>query len=109
MNAGPGQKVDHRRRGLSTLDCRRSNLRWANYSQNGANTSRLPGKHGFVGLDSQAPGKYRGRVYVQGRSYTTATFACPVLAAAARDVLAVKLYGEFAVLNFQFIPLEVSA
>jgi hypothetical protein len=98
MDAAPGQKFDHEDR--NTLNCRRYNLRPATYSQNAANTSRRPGKYGFLGVDSQTPGAYRGRVYADGRSYTTKTFPSPVLAAVARDVLARELHGEFAVFNF---------
>jgi hypothetical protein len=107
MGAGPGQKVDHISR--ETLDCRKSNLRWATTSQNGCNRHTIKASHGFHGIIAARKNWY-GVVSVSGRSYYTKVFPSPVLAAAARDVLAQQLHGEFATLNFQFIPLaEVCA
>lgn len=104
MNAQKGQIVDHING--DTFDNRRANLRFASHRQNAFNCRRQPSKHGFIGIDSQTPGAWRGRVSVGRRSRYTATFACPVLAAAARDVLAKELHGDYAVLNFTFTPVE---
>lgn len=103
LNAGAGVWVDHRSR--NTLDCRKSNLRFATPSQNAANVSRRATKHGFIGVDSQTPGSYRGRVTANDKTYWTPTYRCPVLAAAARDLLAQQHFGEFAVPNFTFQPV----
>lgn len=98
--------VDHANR--NTLDCRRDNLRWATRSQSGANRVQHPPKAGFTGVAPNGSG-YRGRVKKDNRQHYTATYPSPVLAAAARDVLAQRLHGEFAVLNFTFTPVaEVS-
>jgi hypothetical protein len=99
MDAQPGQRVDHRSR--LTLDCRRHNLRPATYFQNACNRVRSkPSPYGFIGVESQTPGSYRGAVTVSRRRHYTKTFPSPVLAGAARDALARQLHGEFAVLNF---------
>jgi len=41
-------------------------------------------------------------VILSGAKHHTETFPCPILAAAARDVLASQLHGNFAALNFEF-------
>lgn len=99
----PAGLVDHR--DGNGLDCRRHNLRCASYRQNSFNCRRQASKHGFVGVDTQTPGRFRGVVKVNGRKFYTKTFPSPVMAAAARDVLAQRLHGEFAVTNFRFIPV----
>lgn len=108
MDAQPGQRLDHRSR--NTLDCRESNLRFATYGQNAFNRFySVRSKHGFLGVDSQTPGSYRGRVIVDGRSHYTKTFDCPTTAAAARDELARQLHGEFAVFNNPYIATAADA
>lgn len=101
MGAGPSQIVDHR--SSDTFDNRRSNLRFATTAQNTFNRRQAPSRHGFIGIDSQTPGRFRGRVTAGGKSHYTATFPCPILAAVARDVIARQIHGEFAVLNFPYV------
>jgi hypothetical protein len=96
-NATPEQKVDHESR--NTLDCRRHNLRWASRRQNVFNRICRPNSLGFIGVYLKGNG-YRGRVMIDGRTRYTPAFPTIALAAAARDVLAKQLHGEFAVLNF---------
>lgn len=99
VDAKPGERWDHEDR--NTLNCCEYNLRLATGSQNAANrTITKPSKFGFIGIDSQTPGTFRGRVHLDGRNHYTKTFRCPRQAAQARDALAVKLQGEFCVLNF---------
>jgi hypothetical protein len=99
MDAKPGQRVDHINR--NTLDCRRENLRFADYFQNACNRVRnSPPPFGFIGVESQTPGSYRGAETISRRRHYTKTFKSPALAAAARDALARELHGEFCVLNF---------
>lgn len=100
LAAQKGQLVDHVDR--NTLDCRKQNLRIATPQQNCRNRVARPSKHGFIGVDSQTPGSYRGRVFSDSRTVYTKTFSCPVMAAVARDVLAQQLHGEYAAFNFHF-------
>lgn len=100
-------QVDHINR--NPLDNRRSNLRLATPQQNLYNRRFKTAAHGFIGVWSQTPGLYYGKVMVAGKVTMTRAYPCPVLAAAARDVLAQKLHGDFAVLNFQFVPVQVAA
>jgi hypothetical protein len=102
MDAPKGVLVDHANR--NTLDCRRANLRLATSSQNLSNCIRRRGKHGFIGVKQQYQ-KFYGRVKVNGREYTTPAVTTPEQAARDRDQLAMRLHGEFAVLNF---PKEVA-
>ncbi len=55
----------------------------------------------MIGVRESGPNFY-GTVQVDGKAHYTRTFPCPILAAAARDVLAWQLHGEFATLNFEF-------
>lgn len=100
LGATPGQMVDHRNR--DTFDNRRANLRFASRSENARNCYRRSSNSGFIGVSSQTPGTWRGRVSVVDKSYYTPTFKCPLQAALARDILASRLHGEYAVLNFNY-------
>lgn len=108
LNPPKGVKVDHR--DGNGLDCRRDNLRQATSAQNSQNNrvskrSRL----GLRGVhERRRSGLYFGAVRANGKSYYTKSFPCPILAAAARDVLAQSLHGEFCVPNFRFIPVPVA-
>lgn len=98
FGAAPGENVDHEDR--DGLNCRRYNLRSATGSQNSANrTVTKLTKYGFLGIDSQTPGRFRGRVMVGERAYYTKTLNCPRTAAIARDALVIELHGAYAVTN----------
>jgi hypothetical protein len=77
-------------------------LRLTDRIGNARNVRRKPGKHGFVGVHSRTKGSYHGTVSVRRKPHYTRTFPCPILAAAARDVLAQRLHGVFHVPNFTF-------
>lgn len=91
------------------LDCRRSNLRAATHSQNGANSKRK-GKqpHGFKGIYLDADRAARAHekpwvatIKVNYKSKFLGRYATPEEAARAYDAAAVQHFGDFARLNFQ--------
>jgi hypothetical protein len=102
MGAQPGQCVDHAdRHGLNN---RRSNLRFATYSQNGAN-KEVPNSNGYRGV-YQDIDRERGRIRwracisVDSRTIHVGRAKTVQEAAALYDAAASRIYGEFAVLNF---------
>lgn len=103
LDASPSQIVDHING--DTLDNRRSNLRITDRYGNARNRRVPVGTSGFTGVKPRGA-RWVGCVKTLGRLHYTKSFPSPVLAAAARDVLARQLHGEFAVLNFQFTPVS---
>jgi len=100
MESPAGMLVDHINR--DTLDCRRSNLRIVTKQQNLLNRRfKRVSASGFIGVHPSGP-NFCGVVMLNGRAHRTRVYPCPILAAAARDVLAQELHGEFAALNFEF-------
>ncbi len=97
LNAGDGELVDHINN--NGLDNRRANLRLASRSQNNTNRITPGSRFGYRGVRENR-GRFIGRVRFNGRQYGTSRFETPEEAARARDVLALKVQGEFAVLNF---------
>lgn len=81
------------------LDNRRANLRTASASQNLANRSSRGSASGFLGVYPRGV-SFFGRVIIGGVHHCTPLVASPIHAAKARDALALKLFGEFARLNF---------
>lgn len=96
MAAPAEMLVDHK--GPDTLDNRRENLRIATPSQN--NFSRrnetYPGK--FRGVLNRN-GRYLARIKAHGTVHSLGTFANEADAAAAYNVKALELFGEFARIN----------
>ena len=86
------------------LDSRRSNLRVATKSQNAVNRSSVKvSRSGFKGVhlgNSNRQLTWFYEVSFEGKSYREYGFHTPELAARARDLRALELHGEFAVLNF---------
>lgn len=80
------------------LDNRRENLRKATHSQNGANarSHRDAVASQFLGVDRHADGKWRARS-VEAH---IGLFDTEEAAARAYDAVALRLFGEFANLNF---------
>ena len=94
-----GIQIDHRNR--KTFDNRLENLRLATCSQNLANK---PPKSGFKGVSYEknraGKKKWKAGIKVNGKSKTIARFDNPVDAAIAYDNFAIKLFNEFAFVNF---------
>lgn len=98
MGKREGFEVDHRNR--DGLDNQRDNLRWATKSQNAWNR-RLPGgASGFIGVYKRETGVFRATIRANLKQFSLGEFQSAVDAAAARDAAAIKLHGQFAVLNF---------
>ncbi len=100
----PGVKTDHRN--TFKMDNRRSNLRDATHSLNGANTPKKPHKTGLV-PSSRFKGvywanrdqKWRATIVVKRKTYSLGSFTSETEAAAAYDAAARKYLGQFARLN----------
>lgn len=88
--------VDHRDH--DGLNNQRDNIRVATRQQNNFNI-RPYGASKYIGVGLHH-NKWRGRVKVDGKTISTAQFDNEEDAAKARDVIAKKLHGEFANLNF---------
>ena len=105
MDAPRGVEVDHING--DSLDNRKSNLRFANRSQNSANRKVVKAASGYKGVFRATNGKpFIVKVWVGGIDHYIGRFACPVEAARAYDAAAVRHFGSFAALNF---PAEHSS
>lgn len=93
-----GEEIDHRDGdGLNNKKC---NLRVCSRSQNNANRHSIPTTaSGYRGVYLHHTGKWYGRMTKDGRMYFTERVASAEIAVAARDKLALLLFGEFASLN----------
>lgn len=90
--------VDHKNH--NGLDNRRCNLRVANYSLNSANARFKSGTSGFRGVKfSKRSGRWSARIKVDGREHFLGEFASVEDAAAAYNIAASAVWGEFALLN----------
>lgn len=92
--------VDHRDR--DGLNCRRSNLRIANKSENSANQVRQRDRavSGYRGVFAMRRGRWRAQIKADGRAIHLGCYANREEAAAAYDDKARELFGPFARLNF---------
>lgn len=97
MQAPKGMVVDHKKDG--SLNNRRRNLRICTQAQNRYNSRPAGNKSGFKGVYPQGD-KWYGVVEHKGKQHYAGTHDTPAEAARARDRLAVKLFGEYAWLNF---------
>ena len=94
-----GREVDHKDR--NGLNNQKSNLRFANRSQNNANNTSWS-KWGFKGVSfhRNCPNRpFFVRCALKGKVYYDSSFSTPIEAAKAYNRLALKLYGKFANLN----------
>lgn len=98
-DAGRNPEIDHRN--LNRLDNRRENLRPCSTSQNQANRKPLPHASRFKGVTpSKTIGRFEAQIWHRRKRFYLGTFATEELAAVAYDTAAVRLFGEFARLNF---------
>lgn len=100
--AGPDDpQIDHGNR--RPLDCRQSNLRWANDSQNGANRGKLKRTGGtnsqFRGVSRDSTGRWRVRLKKDGRDVYGGVFVDEIDAAREYNHLARLVHGAFAFQN----------
>ena len=95
MNAAPGQQVDH----ISgdTLDCRKSNLRFATPAQNAQNRKKHSNnKSGCAGvLWMKDRNKWRASICCERKSIYLGDFKTQEAAVAARRAAQVKFFGDF--------------
>jgi len=82
------------------LDNRKANLRICTHEQNCCNrVRRKPNPTGYCGV-YRSGSKFLAQVMIKGRLTYFGTYDTAELAAKARDVAAIKHFGEFARLNF---------
>jgi hypothetical protein len=100
INAPKGVEVDHKNG--DGLDCRKENLRLATKGQNQINRHRPPAnKFGYTGVCLLPKnGKYFAQITFNNKKIYSKRFKTVIEAAKAYDEMAVKFFGEFAVLNF---------
>lgn len=100
MNANPGVTVDHING--DPLDNRRQNLRFATRSEQNMNKG-VPSNNtsGFKGVSlCKRDQRWQAYIHINGRKKALGYHGTPEAAAKAYDKAAIKLYGEFANLNF---------
>lgn len=95
-----GKEVDHRDH--NTLNNQRGNLRPCTHGQNVCNSkNRRDNTSGFRGVwFDKRRNNWTAETRYRGKHIFVGSFLSPAEAAKARDELAKKLHGEFAVLNF---------
>lgn len=97
LSAQPGEIVDHIDR--NGLDNRRSNLRRATPSQNQFNSKRRrDNTSGYKGVCT-ARKRWRAEIKANGKRIRLGTFGTPEEAARAYNAAALRLHGQFALLN----------
>lgn len=102
MNPDHGMVVDHRNH--NTLDNRKANLRICSRRENGMNRKGVTArnKSGYLGVTFEKfTGKWKAAIKVNGRARTIGRFNTVDEAVLARDIAALKHYGEFARLNIR--------
>lgn len=90
----PEKQVDHINR--VRLDNQKPNLRVATHTQNAQNSVKKPSKTGYVGVRQESENVFCARVGATVIGY----YRTALEAAQARDIEALKVRGEFVVLNF---------
>lgn len=93
------QMVDHRDR--NTLNNQRHNLRICTDEQNKQNVGGKSTKTaGYIGVHRASRNRYKAYVKANGRNHYVGCSANATELAVRRDMAAMRLHGEFAVLNF---------
>ena len=84
-------------------DNRRSNLRVCNHQENMFNQKmRSTNSTGFYGVSyMKKTGKYESYIHKNGKKHYLGIYETAAEAAKARDIAAVKLFGEYAKLNYR--------
>jgi len=77
----------------------RLNLRGCTYSQNNSNRDSKRGPSGYKGVRLTSKGKWNVRIAVNGKRTDLGTFDTAKEAAIRYNQAAIKLHGEFALLN----------
>lgn len=98
MNCPKGMLVDHCNR--NTLDNRRTNLRVCTNAENTAN--RIGKRTSFRGIHVETRGKvlkYRAQLKTNKKVHFSKVFLTEIEAAKAYNDLALKFFGEYALLN----------
>lgn len=98
LSAKPDELVDHKNG--DTLDNRRLNLRLCTKSQNAQNRHVVLAQSGFKGVIATKSGRWSAHITKNYRSRHIGTFDTKEEAALAYDAEAVRMFGEFANLNF---------
>lgn len=108
LGAPDGVLVDHRdRNGLNNC---RYNLRLATTSQNAHNQGARGGSSQFKGVWWKPKvSRWRASITHERKKITLGHFVNEVDAARAYDAAALRLHGEFAVLNFPILPSHAEA
>lgn len=81
-----------------TLDSRRSNLRFATYSENSQN-KKVTSKSTYKNVHQTKSGKYNVDIRKEGNRYTYGSFHSVLNAAIHANIMMKELYGEFSKLN----------
>lgn len=102
LNAPDGSYIDHING--NRLDNRRCNLRIVTPQQSAYNTRKRKSATGFRGVtkhpDPKRSRPYQARIRAEGKHLRLGWFETPEDAARAYDEAAIRLHGEYAVLNF---------
>jgi len=91
--------IDHINR--DKLDCRQKNLRSCTYSTNRVNAKlNKNNTSGYFGVSRTSSGKWRAMIQKDKVNRCLGSFDSKIEAAKVYDKEAIKLFGEFATLNF---------
>lgn len=109
MNPPDNMVVDHINH--NTLDNRRINLRSITHQQNIWNSRSLRksfSRYKGVGKNHDGQSKFKSSITINGKIIYIGSYPTEELAAIAYDYMAIKLFGEYACLNFpKGVPDEI--